>query len=436
MESDLKNRKNFRKVLRIVIIILAVTVLLRTVFSRLKQNKIKSKSQTTFKDTSISSINLDPYSIQDAIIASAEFLNQIIKPNGQFIYRINLNPKVKLKKKYNMLRHAGTMYALAMYYDWHPDVTTLSVLESAGQFFQDYLKPIPERDDLLAIWSSSKITGSGDPLQVKLGGAGLGLVALANLEKIKPGTVSHDDLKKIGNFIIYMQKKDGSFYSKYFPDKGRDDRWESLYYPGEAALGLLMLHEIEPSNIWLDASAKALEYLALTRKNSSVVPADHWALLATNKLIGLCSEETLPVPKELLINHAIQLCESILREQVKYSIFPVLEGAFTQDGRTTPAATRIEGLLAALSFLPEENKSLQNRIEAAVEKGIGFLLRAQIRSGKYAGAMPRAICQMPGTWSDAKKFNRRATELRIDYAQHAMCAMMQYLHFIEFFNLK
>jgi len=432
----LKNRKNIRKVLRIVVIILAITVLLRAVFSRLKQNKIKSKSQTIFKDTSISTINLDSDSIHDAIKASAAFLHQIIKPNGQYIYRINLNPNVKLKKKYNMLRHAGTMYALAMYYDWHPDATTLAVLESASKFLQNCLKPIPERDDLLAIWSSPEISGSEDPLQVKLGGAGLGLVALANLEKIKPGTVSHDDLKKIGRFIIYMQKKDGSFYSKYFPNKGRDDRWESLYYPGEAALGLLMLYEIEPSNVWLDASAKALAYLALSRKNSSVVPADHWALLATNKLFELCPKETLSVPKELLINHALQVCESILREQVKYPISPVFEGAFTQDGRTTPAATRIEGLLAALSFLPEENKALRNRIESAVEKSIGFLLRAQIRTGKYAGAMPRAICQMPETWQDAKKFNRRATELRIDYAQHAMCAMMQYLQFIEFFNLE
>ena len=210
-EGNLKNRKNFRKVLRIVITILAITVLLRAVFSRLKQNKIKSKSQTIFKDTSISTINLDSDSIQEAIVASAAFLHQIIKPNGQFIYRINLNPKVKLKKKYNMLRHAGTMYALAMYYDLYPDATSLAILESASQFLQDYLKPIPERDDLLAIWSSPEITGSKNPLQVKLGGAGLGLVALANLEKIKPGTVSHDDLKKIGRFIIYMKKKDGSF---------------------------------------------------------------------------------------------------------------------------------------------------------------------------------------------------------------------------------
>jgi len=55
-------------------------------------------------------------------------------------------------------------------------------------------------------------------------------------------------LPKLGNFLLFRQKTDGSFYSKYLPEKGgRDDCWRFLYYPAEAALGLLMLYTKDPS---------------------------------------------------------------------------------------------------------------------------------------------------------------------------------------------
>ena len=56
-----------------------------------------------------------------------------------------------------------------------------------------------------------------------------------------------------------MQKEDGTFYSKYIPaEGGRSVRWTSLYYPGEAALGLLMLYEKDPSAAWIQAAANAI----------------------------------------------------------------------------------------------------------------------------------------------------------------------------------
>ena len=51
----------------------------------------------------------------------------------------------------------------------------------------------------------------------------------------------------------------------------------------------------------------------------------------------------------------------------------------------------------------------------------------QIESGEYAGGIPHAICLLPETHASNKgSFNDEATELRIDYNQHALCAMMTY----------
>lgn len=212
-----------------------------------------------------------------------------------------------------------------------------------------------------------------------------------------------------------------------FAADGRSDRWQSLYYPGEAALGLLMLYEHDGSPIWLESATRALTYLARSREHVSDPPADHWALLATEKLLSFENKAALPVPRRLLINHAIQICKSILQSQIENHQRPEYDDGFADDGRTTPTATRLEGLQATLSFLPSDH-DVRKGIESAVSRGISFLLRAQIREGDFAGAIPRAIGRIDRDIPGADTFNRRATEVRIDYVQHALSAMLQYLH--------
>jgi hypothetical protein len=232
----------------------------------------------------------------------------------------------------------------------------------------------------------------------------------------------------MGNFLLYMQKKDGSFYSKYYPHHGgKSDKWTSLYYPGEAALGLVMLYEKDPDPIWLQAAANAMAYLARLRAAQREVPADHWALLATAKLMPLYDRSRHPVSKAVILKHAVRICETILSTKSHNPEDSLQYGCFTDDGRTTPTAIRLEGLLAALTFLPDEHIELKKQIIDSAEAGIGFLLRSQITSGEYAGAIPRAVRPLPAAQPRSNKAsNRRVTEVRIDYVQHALSAMLQY----------
>ena len=203
--------------------------------------------------------------VLDAIDRSVKYLVQRTKDNGMFEYRINLNPKIKLKEKYNILRHAGAIYAMGMCYELQPDVKIKLAIERAGKYLRDKtIHPVWGADDnLLAVWSNPEVNRSGKPLQAKLGGTGLGLVALLTIEKIYPGFTPLPNLQSLARFLVYMQKEDGSFYSKYIHLMGgRCDRWQSLYYPGEAVLGLLMLYEQDSSEVWLNAAIKALTYLA------------------------------------------------------------------------------------------------------------------------------------------------------------------------------
>ena len=366
----------------------------------------------------------------ESIALSAQYLIRAIQDNGRFTYRINLNPSITHKPRYNVLRHAGTMYALGMYHDLTMNDEAKSALQSAGKFLRYHcIAPVAEENGLLAVWSRPELNGTDAAVQAKLGGSGLGLVGLLSLEKASPGTTSLDDLRGLGRFILFMQKEDGSFYSKYIPSKGgRRDNWTSLYYPGEAALGLIMLHGHDPNPHWLEGATKALIYLARTREDQDEVPADHWALLASAQLMTLYRDTLSDVEQSMLLRHTIQISERILSQQVSLTDSALLLGGFTKDSRTTPTATRLEGLLAALEVIPNRNTKIRKRITKSVQRGMVFLTNAQVLTGEHAGAMPRAIRQLPddGT-SKVKSFNRRATEVRIDYVQHALSAMIQYV---------
>ena len=367
--------------------------------------------------------------LKKAINLSAGYLIKQCRENGEFLYRINVDPAIRPKPKYNFLRHAGTIYALSSYDQTYPQELTQRTLKRAIDFLKEFaIGPIPGKNDQLAVWSHPEITHRDKPLQAKLGGTGIGLVALLSVEENLPGTTPLEYLRKMGNFLLFMQKKDGSFYSKYIPEKGgRDDSWTSLYYPGEAALGLLMLYEIDPSLNWLQAAANSMAYLARKRAEEKVVEADHWALLATAKLLPIYDRCQQPLPKQAIVNHSVQICESILKNMTFKYVNPIRYGSFTKDGRTTPTAIRLEGLMAALSFLPADYSNLRKHLVVAINEGMQFLLRSQIRSGKYAGGIPRAIHALPEDHPQlTKSFNRRATEVRIDYVQHALSAMLEY----------
>jgi len=371
-------------------------------------------------------------SLDEAIDRSARYLEKSTLGDGSFVYSTNLNPDVEGEEGYNLLRHAGTIYAMTMYQDLRPGVPMAASIMRAGKYLRDEATgPVEEIPGALAVWSRPEVNGTGSPLTAKLGGTGLGLVALLSIEGMKPGFTPLPDLRGLGSFILAMQKEDGSFTSKYVPSRGgRQDQWTSLYYPGEAALGLLMLYEKDPDRRWLLSAARALEYLALSRRDGEEIPADHWALLATEKLLGLRNGRGLPVSRELLVSHGEQVCRVILGQQIEESRNLLLNGGFNEKGRTTPAATRLEGLLAALSFLPRE-KELQEAVGTALRRGILFLLSAQVAEGEHAGAFPRVTGLGGMSASSLADVDASATEMRIDYVQHALSAMIRYRQFLD-----
>jgi hypothetical protein len=354
--------------------------------------------------------------VDRAISLATAYLVRACGPDGKFAYRVEIGSG-RESASYDIIRHEGAVYALAMANRFHPDPKVAEAIIRAVGFLRQNYAGAAGGPNQLAVWSRP-LAESAERQYAELGGAGLGLVALMAARRIDPKSVSLEDLQALGRFILFLQKDDGSFVNKYSLKDGPVPHWESLFYPGEAALGLVALYEADHSSQWLVAAAKALAYLAKSGAGLATVPADHWALIATAKLMPYSDQVQSAVSRDALIRHAIQICDSIVREQFRGGPTARLDGAFDPIGGTAPAATRLEGLLAAQSFLPAGE--LRDRIETAVERGIGFLLRVQISSGPQAGGMPGAVLNRAVDSGD----------VRIDYVQHALCAWLNYKRLI------
>jgi hypothetical protein len=378
---------------------------------------------------------VDPGELDACMARATAYLVDACGPDGKFKYRINTDPKVIVEPKYNMLRHAGAMYALASYARHTDNPPALEALGRARHFLvENAVKPVDGDDTMLAVWTVPELTGQDYPAPVaKLGGAGLALIALTCLEEVQPGATSRDTLAAFARFICFMQKSDGSFYSKYIPHEGgRSDAWVSLYYPGEAILGLLSLYERDPKPEWLEAATRGMTYLATSRIGVWDTPPDHWALIATDKLLSNLSESDVSQYGQVFIRHAEQICFDMLRSRCAFPPGDPAYGCFDPEGATCSTATRLEGTLAVVPHLPPKTTGLREAILTTSQESIGFLMSSQIKTGPYTGGIPRAVIpRQPDRTVFDESLLLRAGEIRIDYVQHALSAMLLYRQVLE-----
>jgi len=346
-----------------------------------------------------------------AIGFSSRYLESACDQTGRFAYLVDPNSG-RQSPSYNVIRHAGAMYGLALLNRAHPDRKTVDAMMRAGAYLRANYVGADARSGALVVWSRPR----GMASQASLGAAGLGLAALAEVDRAETNAIPVTELEGLGKFVVFLQSSDGSFASRYRADAGPDEEWESLYYPGEAALGLVTLYEVDHKRGWLDAAGRALGWLARRRGHGEEVPLDHWALIAMARLLPSCGGSDCSMSRAQLIGYAGHVSDALLRGQLE-------NGSFDEAGRTAPTATRMEGLLAALEFLPDDATGRRARIQAAVDRGIAFLLRAQITNGPYAGGMPQAV---PEANSVVVQRDPRASDIRIDYVQHALCAWLRY----------
>lgn len=363
--------------------------------------------------------------LDEAITAVGDYIQLHTDEDGRFTYVIDGRGKID-PTDYNVLRHGGTIYALGELRRRRGENDRLdaAILRSARYLIQNYLGTFEAPAGIgesgsIAVWSRVGEEIDGDRREAKLGGAGLGLVALTAAHAVNPESVSLANLRGLALTIAAMQKSDGHFVSKVIEGDGPDTRFVSLYYPGEAVLGLARLYRIDPDPRWIQVAGKAIAALIRQRADldDDELPADHWLLIAIGEISLLADEKPaiasmLPISTEKMREHAVRIADSMVAQQIAVRG----GGSFHPKRRSTPSATRLEGILALLAALPKSH-SARDRLERSVRAGIRFLLTCRVKDGS-------ALRDGGITRSCPPSRARKRGEIRIDYAQHALSALL------------
>ncbi len=353
------------------------------------------------------------------ISLSMNYIDRNILEDGRFQYRRNIDSDINYENTtYNSLRHAGTLYSMYMYEQYGlVQKYKEARIKSSKYFVERYVKKLGSNK--YVVISLPEEENIKFPI-AKSGAAGVALCALSNL--YKENEIELEILQGLGEFLLYVQNEEGNVYAYYdLKSKAINKEAEALYYPGEAAAGLMYLYEIDPQQKWLDAAKKALLYIANTRKDLSLdMPFDHWSVLAIEKLFK--ANLVTPEEKSLLRNYAEQMAIPMLSNQIT-NVNNSYFGAFKDNIRPCSLGTIMEGLSSV--YFCTDNDNLKKIIYKSLSIGCMFLSKVQVKTGEQAGGLPNSANWVkPGVTPNA-------SVIRIDNVQHVVTGWLKFQNIIK-----
>jgi len=374
-----------------------------------------------------------PEATTDAMLQSmvwaADYLVSSVSAEGKIRYHY-LTYRDKDSRSYNLIRHAGTTYSLLQIYDR----TRFEPYRLAAEKAMLYLFDHCDRDVRTGPWLSEDHPDFGDSLfvvslprgkkegDVHLGGAGLGLVMIDQYVEATGDTETYrEQARAMGRFLVASQKADGEFLS--FPARhagGPPCRDEvSPYYPGEAILGLARLYSWDPNPLWLDTAVRAADWLIDVRdkgKNETKMANDHWLMLGLSYLYFYTEDPRY-------VAHSKAICQAVdyqyHKNEKAWAKYPDYRGGYYDPPRSTPAATRGEGLGAVLETC---------RLAGEECDWIEFLLKETVQHEMLSQYDPDMSFWMPNRAKAFGAFNGGLldTSTRNDFVQHNMSSLLGY----------
>jgi hypothetical protein len=346
-------------------------------------------------------------SVLRAARLAGDYLRRMVRDDGSFVYAYEA-ARDTVPRRYNILRHAGTIYAMMELYEVARDAELLAAAERAIGYLLDQAKTVQAGEhEFLCIEERG---------YVKLGGNGLAVVALAK-HAAATGERRHlDTMQRLCDWIAVTQEANGRFavHKLRVRDLTIMD-FVSTYYPGEALLALVRLHALDGEERWLDAAERGAHYLITVRdrgRGLDRLPHDHWLLYALNDLYRLR-------PKPLYLQQALRIAQAVLARQNRGPQEPDWRGSYYRPPRSTPTATRSEALYAAWQLARDfAGDDITARILEGLKLGVGFQLHTQLR--------PASVLYLPRPDRCLGAFRRSLTdfEARIDYTQHNLSSLL------------
>jgi hypothetical protein len=260
----------------------------------------------------------------------------------------------------------------------------------------------------------------------QLGSTALTVVALAEYQRATGDTRYLPLAQKLGAFLLYMQRPDGSFRHLYNPrTKQPDEKAQLLYYSGEATLALARMLEITGDDRYRQAAERGLDWLVDWYDfflGGFFYGEEHWTCIA--------AEAIWPAVKNDKYREFCDGYGDFLRAQQ-----PALGEAPDEDDfagaymftpfvppYNTPAGSRTEAMISAY-LLGVHHGDPDPRIRDQIKAALQYALGQQIRPDSDFAAAGSADGGMPGSPIERS--------VRIDYVQHVCSAMIRASEWID-----
>lgn len=264
----------------------------------------------------------------------------------------------------------------------------------------------------------------------RLAAAGLLVLAINELPAPQPDLLEQSE--QLCNYIRLQQQPDGSLSYTDSPDEKLtgDDVDGVNYYPGEALYGLVRSQQARPAAWKLDVLRRALAYYQpwwRVHKNMAFVP---WHTAAYTEAFLLTKEPAFAAWVHELNDWICGL------QYVNFDArHPLWEGGFMgwTDGKPVNAAPQIssasyaEGLAEACRVAREQGDLAHYRqYSEALEHCLQFLTTLQYTDANTTHFAPWYRPKVLGAFHASDQDGN----LRIDYTQHAVSALVQYLTYV------
>lgn len=363
---------------------------------------------------------IDPQSVRAALADGGTYLARQIGKDGRYCYAYRVDTD-RCGRDYNLLRHAGSTYSLYQIQTAVPNRDVVRAAERATDWLRRQVRPVegdPSRNYLIE-WKKAK-----------LGAVGLGILALVERERVVRDGKDRALLTRLADFVLSQQHPDGSLESYFDWGPGAEvppDR--SIYYPGEAMLGLVRLYAIDPQPRWLEAAVRAGDHLVFERWRWAgaevFVPPDAWLLQAVAEL-----DRFAPDPRRR--QYAYDIFETMSRTQARAEegAPPDLDGAPPSGGRDLPSVTsagsRSEAAGAAWRLAVSTGEPERAaEIRAMALRAAKFQLRHQLRDDNLWWA------RNPDRARGGMRDRPDVPEVRIDTVQHNLSGLLDVLTMLE-----
>lgn len=336
--------------------------------------------------------------------AAGKYLQQTMGSEGEFLY--NYNPQNnKVGKQYNILHHAGTLYALLELYEETQDAELLNTILNGISYLLQFVQPCPDPGIGTCIVEDGWI---------KLGGNALVAIALSKYTQLTNDKPYIPLILELGKRLQSLQQENGEFIShKQSYPEGKILDFVSDIYPGEAIFALLCLYRLTEDSVWLEAAENGVRYLLEKQtKSKKPIPPDPWLLWSLNQLFRDRNNAEY-------YDFAMSGTDAIARGQNLQTSYLDWLGGIYQPPRSLATARRMTALCSACDLaIYAQNSAIVEQLLTTLQLGIAFQLQTQF--------YPESVFYFTDPQRILGAFHHSLTdfEIRIDCLQHNILSLL------------